>query len=132
MELAEEHQPSGPPSAGYVVALTATAVAIGRPLRWSPRATESGNVWVLIAICITAAIAERASVRVSDALELSISPVPTLFAAVLFGPLAGGSSALPQNSVTQRCSTVSEPAVQPHLKWLTYTSTRFLAGAAWV
>ena len=89
-----------------------------------------GNVWVLIAICITAAIAERASVRVSDALELSISPVLTLFAAVLFGPLAGGWSARPLNSGTPSCSTVTNAGRSPHLKWLTYTSTRFLTGAA--
>ncbi len=89
-----------------------------------------GNVWVLIAICITAAIADRASVRVSDALELSISPVLTLFAAVLFGPLAGGlvgaSSELGDAELFNR----HEGGRSPHLKWLTYTSTRFVTGAA--
>ena len=73
---------------GYVLALTATAVAASGTL--VVLGYDEGNIWVLIAICITAAIADRASVRVSDALELSISPVLTLFAAVLFGPLAGG------------------------------------------
>ena len=87
MEL-ETTQPSARRLQGYVLALTATAVGLGATLALLNY--RVGNVWVLIAICITAAIADRASVRVSEALELSISPVLTLFAAVLFGPLAGG------------------------------------------
>ena len=41
-------------------------------------------------LAVAAAIAERGSVRFTDTTELSISPVLMLFAAVLFGPLAGG------------------------------------------
>src|SRR5262249_12977095 len=37
-----------------------------------------------------AAAAERGNVRITKAIELSLSQSPTLFAAVLFGPLAAG------------------------------------------
>jgi putative nucleotidyltransferase with HDIG domain len=106
-----------------------TAVAFGAAFALIVAGYSVGTVWVLIALCVVAAIAERASVRLSDTLELSISPVPTLFAAVLFGPLAGGvvgaASEFGDGELFQRGAGRST-----HLKWLTYTSTRFLAGAA--
>jgi putative nucleotidyltransferase with HDIG domain len=90
---------------------------------------STGNIWVLIAICITAAVADRASVRVSDALELSISPVLTLFAAVLFGPLAGGLVGAASEMGDAELLGQHAGGRSPHLKWLTYTSTRFMTGA---
>ena len=67
--------------------------------------------------------------RLSDTTELSISPVLTLFAAVLFGPLAGGivgaASEIGDSELFQ-----DKHGRSLHLKWLTYTSSRFMAGAA--
>ena len=113
---------------GYVLALTATAVAASGTL--VVLGYDEGNIWVLIAICITAAIADRASVRVSDALELSISPVLTLFAAVLFGPLAGGLVGAASELGDGELFGEHDRGRAPLLKWLTYTSSRFLTGAA--
>ena len=124
----ETTQPSAPRLKGYVLALSATAVGAGVAL--ALLGYEVGNVWVLIAICITAAVADRASVRVSDALELSISPVLTLFAAVLFGPLAGGLVGAASELGDAELFSRQEGGRSPHLKWLTYTSTRFMTGAA--
>src|SRR4051812_32536876 len=45
------------------------------------------NVWPLLALGLLGAVAERSRVRLSTNLELSISLVPSLFAAVTFGPL---------------------------------------------
>lgn len=110
----------------YVLALT--TFAIGTAFTLLVAGYTVGTVWVLVALCLAAAIAERASVRLSDTLELSISPVPTLFAAVLFGPLAGGvvgaASELGDAELIK-----SGAGRSGHLKWLTYTSTRFVAGA---
>lgn len=112
---------------GYVAGLTTAAVATGYAL--IEFGFTLGNAWVVIALCLAAAIAERASVRLSNTTELSISPVLTLFAAVLFGPLAGG--------IVGAASEVGDSELfrdtqgrSLHLKWLTYTSSRFLAGAA--
>src|SRR5918996_5510659 len=46
-----------------------------------------GSIWPLIALGLLGAVAERSRVRFSENLELSISLVPSLFAAVTFGPL---------------------------------------------
>ena len=109
--------------------LALTAICRRRRRHACSARLPSGNVWVLIAICITAAIADRASVRVSDALELSISPVLTLFAAVLFGPLAGGCVGAASELGDAELFNRHERGRSPHLKWLTYTSTRFMTGA---
>ena len=84
----------------------------------------------VIALATTAALAERASVRVSTTDEYSISLLPTLFAAVLFGPLEAG--------IVGAASMLGDPELiaprnrerMPRLKWATYTSTRFMCGVA--
>jgi putative nucleotidyltransferase with HDIG domain len=61
--------------------------------------------------------------------EQSISVIPTLIAAVLFGPLAA--------AVVGAASMLGDPELvaprdsdrAPRLKWATYTSTRFIGGA---
>src|SRR5262249_34562799 len=47
-----------------------------------------GNAAVVLVLAVVAAIAERGTVLLGRDTEQSISLVPTLFAAVLFGPLA--------------------------------------------
>lgn len=112
---------------GYVLGLTAAALLTGYIL--IEFGFTLGNGWVVIALCLAAAVAERASVRLTDTTELSISPVLTLFAAVLFGPLAGGivgaASEIGDSELFQ-----DKHGRSLHLKWLTYTSSRFMAGAA--
>ncbi len=89
-----------------------------------------GTPGVVIALCVAAVLTDRASVRLSETTDLTASPVVTLFAAVLFGPLAGGlvgaASELGDVEILQRSSNDRAP----RLKWLTYTSTRFVSGAA--
>ena len=75
---------------------------------------------VVLALCIVAAAAERGSIRLTSDTEQSISLLPTLFAAVLFGPLAGAIVGAASNAGDFR---------RPYLKWLVYTSTRTMAGA---
>lgn len=79
-----------------------------------------GTLSIIGALALAAAIAERASVRLTSTTEESISLLPTLFAAVLFGPLAamivGGASNLGDFRA-------------PYMKWAVYTCTRALGGA---
>ena len=105
------------------LAALATALALmvlGQPI---------GSIWIVLMLALAAAVAERGSVRFTDTTELSIAPVLMLFAAVLFGPLAGGlvgaSSELGDSELLDKGS----PGRSPRLKWLTYTSSRFLVGA---
>lgn len=94
----------------------ATTLAVGLALTGH----SGGRVWATICLAVVAAIAERSSVRMTSTTEVSISLVPTVFAAVLFGPLAamlvGAASMLGD---IRRGTTDS-----PYLKWATYTSTR--------
>ena len=91
----------------------------------------------VLALALAAAIAERISVRFAVAKrgltsteEQSLHLLPTLFAAVLFGPLAaavvGAASMLGDPELIAR----RDPDRAPRLKWATYTSTRFMGGAA--
>jgi putative nucleotidyltransferase with HDIG domain len=91
----------------------------------------------VLALAVAAAVAERISVRFAVARrgltsteEQSLHLLPTLFSAVLFGPLAAG--------VVGAASMLGDPELiaprdanrAPRLKWATYTSTRFIGGAA--
>jgi HD-GYP domain-containing protein (c-di-GMP phosphodiesterase class II) len=113
---------------GYVLCLTLLALITGLTLAWV--GYTAGNPWVLAALCIAAALTDRASVRFSETTDLTISPVLTLFAAVLFGPLAGGVVGAASELGDSEFFGESRQGRSLHLKWLTYTSTRFMAGAA--
>ena len=79
-----------------------------------------GEPAVVVLIAAVAAIAERGSVTLSSTIDGSISIVPTVFAAVLFGPLAA--------AVVAAASML--PDRRPYMRWGIYTSTRALSGAA--
>lgn len=94
------------------LATAACLLVTGHPL---------GNPWVVSGLAVAAALAERGRVRLTRYMEESISLLPTLFAAVVFGPLAA--------MVVAAASMIGAFSA-PYLKWATYTSTRALTGAA--
>jgi putative nucleotidyltransferase with HDIG domain len=83
----------------------------------------------VVVLGVVAAVAERSSVSLTRNTEQSISVVPVLLSAVLFGPLAaaavGAASMLGDAELISRDSDRA-----PRLKWAVYTSTRCIAGAA--
>ena len=90
---------------------------------------DLGSLAIVLPLTVLAALAERGSVRLNQTLEVSISLLPTLFAAVVLGPVAamvvGGGSMLGDFR-------------RPYFKWAVYTCTRSINGAitglvaAWV
>jgi hypothetical protein len=84
----------------------------------------------VIALALVNAVGERGGVPITRTTVMSIALLPTLFAAVLFGPLAAG--------LVNAASMFGDPELfaprdaerAPRLKWATYTSTRFLTGVA--
>jgi putative nucleotidyltransferase with HDIG domain len=80
-----------------------------------------GDPWPVAALCVIAAVSERGLVRLTSTTSQSISILPTLFAAVLFGPLAA--------MLVGAASLAGEFGQPPHLKWVTYTSSRAMGGA---
>jgi hypothetical protein len=114
-------------TAAYVVALLLAAAATAAMLVSAGYTLETWPTVLLLAA--VAAVAEHVSIRLTKNVEQSISALPMLFAAVLFGPLAGatvgGASMLGDPELISR----RDPDRAPRLKWATYTSTRFIGGA---
>ncbi len=112
----------------YVVGLGASALALGIGLFLAGYRFE-GGLWTVLALVVVNAVAERSGVLISRTTEMSIALLPTLFAAVLFGPLAAGivnaSSMLGDRDVLSR----STPESAPRLKLASYASSRFITGA---
>ena len=79
-----------------------------------------GPIWVLIVLGLVGATAEHSSVRLNSTLEISISLLPTLFAAVAFGPLA---------AMMVSAATMLGDFRRPYLKWAVHTLTRSVNGA---
>ena len=92
--------------------------------------TLGGAPWTIAALIIVNAVAERSGVWITRTTELSIALLPTLFAAVLFGPLAAAvvnaASMLGDPELLAR----SDPDRAPRLKLASYASSRFITGAA--
>ena len=118
----------------YVLTLVTVAAVTGAALVAAGYYLEAPLT--LLALTTVAAIGERSGVGLTvpergltKTTEQSISVLPTLLAAVLFGPLAaavvGGGSMLGDPELISR----RDPDRLPRLKWAAYTSTRFIGGA---
>ena len=105
--------------AAYAAVLAACAIAMAVLL--IVLGFDIGDPWTVAALCVIAAVSERGLVRLTSTTSQSISILPTLFAAVLFGPLAG--------MLVGAASLAGEIVQPPHLKWVTYTSSRAISGA---
>jgi putative nucleotidyltransferase with HDIG domain len=94
-----------------------------------------GNPTAVIGLACVAAVAERGRVRLGEVTEVSISLLPTVFAAAMFGPLAGMFVAAASFvgdfplllSGRQRAQLTARGS--PYLKWGIYTSVRGVYGA---
>jgi putative nucleotidyltransferase with HDIG domain len=102
----------------YLAALAALVLVVGLA---SSEHGWRGNPWVVVVLAVIAAVAERARVHLSANIQESISLLPTLFAAVLFGPLPAMAVATASFLPELRAAD-GTPA--PVLRWGIYTSTR--------
>jgi putative nucleotidyltransferase with HDIG domain len=112
----------------YVCLLVTSAIALAAALVAAGHGLEAPVA--VVALGAAAAIAERSSVPVTRTTEQSISVLPTVFAAVLFGPLAAGAVGAASMLGDPELLARAEPGRAPRLKWATYTSTRFIGGTA--
>ena len=119
----------------YVATLLLAALVVAASLVGAGYTLESP--FTVLALSVAAAVAERISVRFAVAKrgltsteEQSIHLLPTLFAAVLFGPLAAGVVGAASMLGDPELIAKRDPDRAPRLKWATYTSTRFIGGAA--
>lgn len=112
----------------YVVFLSAAAVVSGLALLL----TGHGLVepWTILILVIVNAVGERGSVWLTRTTQMSIALLPTLFAAVLFGPFAAGLVNAGSMLGDPELFAQGDPERAPRLKWASYTSSRFLTGVA--
>ena len=104
----------------YVVSLVLSALTLGSLL--AAAGYEVEGVWGILALAAIAVVAERASVRLSATTEASISLLPTVFSAVLFGPLA---------AMVVGAASMLGDFRRPRIRWVAYTCSRAItAGAA--
>jgi putative nucleotidyltransferase with HDIG domain len=79
-----------------------------------------GTPWVLAALCLVALIAERQSIFITPNAQISVSFLPLLFAAVVYGPFAamivGGFAMLTDFGA-------------PYTRWVIWTASRALVGS---
>lgn len=117
--VAAREDPS--PRAVWVYAGVLASLAISTALGLSVfSSVEVGPPLVVLGLAATAAFAERSSVRLSSTVEESISALPMLFAAVLFGPLA---------ALIVASASMLGDFTRPYLRWGIYTSSRAVTAA---
>jgi putative nucleotidyltransferase with HDIG domain len=106
--------------------LTTLAAGIAGGLLWQGRGVTSW--WVVLVLAVVAAFAERGTVLLGKDTEQSISLVPTLFAAVLFGPLA--SMLVAGASMVGEFTRPETWAFdKPYLRLAVYTNSRLITGS---
>ena len=89
-----------------------------------------GDPWTILALVVVNAVAERSGVWITRTTEMSIALLPTLFAAVLFGPLAAGLVNAASSSGDRELFAAVRPRARAATQVASYTSSRFLTGAA--
>ena len=102
----------------YAVALAGLAVGLGSALVALGQLPDT-SAWELAILAALAVIAERQPVRVAANLEMTVSLLPVLFAAVVYGPAAA-------MAVGAFCLILD--LGRPYIRWLIWTSLRALAG----
>ena len=116
---------------GYQTVLVVMAAG----LCWAAIPRGIGNSFSVLGLACVAAVAERGRVKLGGVTEASISVLPTVFAAAIFGPLAAALVAAasfagdfpPLLRADRRRAAVSRGA--PYLKWGIYTCIRVIYAA---
>jgi putative nucleotidyltransferase with HDIG domain len=106
--------------AALTIGVTCTAICVWLAVGWR------GDGFVVCALCVIAAVAERGRIRLSSAVQESISLLPTLFAALLFGPLAAMFVAV-ASMIPELRPAAGTPS--PYLRWGIYSCSRAITAA---
>jgi putative nucleotidyltransferase with HDIG domain len=78
----------------------------------------NGPIWPLAALAVSAFLAERQSVRLTSRAAVSVSSLPIVLAAVIYGPFA----AMVVSFASLLCDFRA-----PYARWITWTSSRSIA-----
>jgi len=103
---------------GYTTWLTALFAGLVTSVLLSEPGAVHGPTWPLIALALSAFLAERQSVRLTSRAAVSVSSLPIVLAAVIYGPLA----AILVSVASLLCDFRA-----PYARWITWTSSRSIA-----
>jgi putative nucleotidyltransferase with HDIG domain len=101
----------------YIAVLGLAAVVVGASFVLT--GYTLGNTWIVIGLAAVAAVAERGSVQFTSTIQQSISLLPLLFAAVLFGPLA---------AMLVAAASMIGDFRRPYARWAVHTLSRSITG----
>jgi putative nucleotidyltransferase with HDIG domain len=76
-------------------------------------------LWIIAALCAVALLAERQSVHITATTQMSVSALPILFAAVVYGPLP---------AMIVAASALMLDCGRPYTRWVIWTFSRSLVG----
>jgi uncharacterized membrane protein len=110
---------AGDPLLVYGLTLAGVATAVAASFLLTGIRLE-GPLWQLGILAAVALVAERQPVRITPNTEITVSVLPMLFAAVVYGPL---------DAMAVGALGLLADFRPPHVRWLIWTSTRSLAGA---
>ena len=102
---------------GYTGWLTVLFSALVTAVLLNSRPTH-GPVWPLAVLAVSALVAERQSVRLTSRAAVSVSSLPIVLAAVIYGPFA----AIIVSVASLLCDFRA-----PYARWITWTSSRSIA-----
>jgi putative nucleotidyltransferase with HDIG domain len=102
----------------YAVSLVVAITTLSVGLAWHGVRLE-GPFWVLAALCLVAFVAERQSIQVTPYAQVSVSGLPLLFAAVVYGPFAA--------MLVGACAMLGDVG-RPAVRWVIWTGSRALVG----
>jgi putative nucleotidyltransferase with HDIG domain len=105
-------------SVAWACALNATAIGVFATL-WL-EGYRLPHIWAVFVLGAVAAFAERQSVAINDRTRMSVSFLPLVFSAIVFGPLGGFAVGVLSNVWDLR---------ESRLKWSVYTPIRGLTAA---
>jgi putative nucleotidyltransferase with HDIG domain len=102
----------------YAVSLV-TALMTAVALLYSAGTGLEGEPWVIGALCFVALLAERQSVHITPNAQVSVSVLPLLFAAVVYGPFA---------AMIVGAFAMLADFGRPFTRWVVWTTSRSLVG----
>jgi putative nucleotidyltransferase with HDIG domain len=102
----------------YASTLALAAIALAVTLA-SKGDSLGAPPWIIAALCAVALLAERQSVHITATTQMSVSALPILFAAVVYGPLAAMAVAA--------CALLLDFG-RPYTRWVIWTFSRSLVG----
>ena len=100
------------------LAVAAVAIALGL---FAAGLTIEASPWFVIALGFMGLVAERQVVQIAANMQMSVSVLPLLLAATLFGPL---------EAMLVAVVTLAGDFGRPYARWAIWTSSRALGGAA--